>query len=394
MRRMNTAPATRYHSLDALRAAMMLLGLVLHSGASYTYAPLRDAWPFHDPPGHAGFDILLVVIHLFRMPTFFVMAGFFGALLYYREGTVGFLRNRARRVALPLVIFAATALPLAGLGFLFAARQEGNAPPGELIGAGPLLRQPILGHLWFLYDLLIFYGVAALVVPLGARFPENLRDRATRVIRSVVTRWWGAVALGLVTTLTLLPMAGPGLETSAALLPPPRVLVAYGVFFAFGWCLYRQRDELVPAFERRWVRVLTLGIVVSIAYLVVLLAQQRLSLRTWHLAGVTLAGPAVWLWIYGIVGLFVRHLPRPRPRVRYLSDASYWMYLTHLTVITWTAGLLAPSPAHVVIKFAVVLMVTTLVTLVTYHVWVRPTRLGALLNGRRYSRSPDLHART
>src|SRR5688500_12766151 len=89
---LTTREMARYHSLDAFRAAMMLLGLVLHSAASYTYTPLRDAWPFHDPPGLVAFEILLLFIHLFRMPAFFVVAGFFAALLYYRDGAGGLIR--------------------------------------------------------------------------------------------------------------------------------------------------------------------------------------------------------------------------------------------------------------------------------------------------------------
>lgn len=38
----------RVHALDALRAAMMLLGLVLHAAASYVVTPLERGWPFKD----------------------------------------------------------------------------------------------------------------------------------------------------------------------------------------------------------------------------------------------------------------------------------------------------------------------------------------------------------
>jgi hypothetical protein len=41
-----TAPdARRYHSLDALRAAMMLLGIVLHSAVNYAVVSIGEAWP-------------------------------------------------------------------------------------------------------------------------------------------------------------------------------------------------------------------------------------------------------------------------------------------------------------------------------------------------------------
>lgn len=375
----------RYHSLDALRAAMMLLGLVLHAGATYTLAPIGEGWPIHDPPGSLFFSLLLICIHLFRMPAFFVVAGFFAALLYERDGRAGLLRNRARRIALPLVIFLPTALPLAAVGFLFAARREGMALPAELVGGGrPTLREPILGHLWFLYDLLIFYVTAVGLAPLVARFP--LARRADNLVRLIVTRAWGVLIPAAITILTLLPMQGPGLETSASLLPLPRVLVAYAVFFAFGWGVYRQREALIPVFGRRWRRFAIAAVPSTLGYIAVLIVQRRMDPQTFHLAGVTLAGLALWLLIFAIVGLFVRFLEKPLPLVRYLSDASYWMYLTHLTVISWTAGLLMRSPAPVVVKFSIVLAVTTAVTLATYRWFVRPTALGVLLNGRRYDR--------
>jgi fucose 4-O-acetylase-like acetyltransferase len=375
----------RYHSLDAFRAAMMLLGLVLHSAASYTYTPLRDAWPFHDPPGLVAFEILLFFIHLFRMPAFFVVAGFFAALLYYRDGGSGLIRNRARRVALPLVIFMLTALPLAGAGFLVAARLEGQPLP-ELLPQGPLVRQQIFGHLWFLYDLLIFYAASLVVVRVVAMLPARARMSASTAFHRYAVTGVGALFLGLITTLTLIPMTGPWLETSAALLPPLRILVAYGVFFAFGWCLYLQRHDLIPAFGRVWGRFLSAGLVLFAGYFVIVFAKRRFPPLAWHYTAIAFAGSATWCLIFGLLGLFVRRLSSPRAVVRYLSDASYWMYLTHLTAITWTAAALARVDTHPVVKFSIVLAMTTFVTLATYHWWVRSSWLGVLLNGRRRER--------
>ena len=52
-------PLQRYHALDALRATMMLLGLVLHSAVSYTASPLGAAWPYHDPHTSPWFDLIV-----------------------------------------------------------------------------------------------------------------------------------------------------------------------------------------------------------------------------------------------------------------------------------------------------------------------------------------------
>ena len=374
----------RYHSLDALRAAMMLLGLVLHSGASYTRTPLGDAWPYNDSHTSVAFDLLLFFIHLFRMPAFFLVAGFFAALLYDRDGRAGFARNRVRRVLVPIVVFWPL-VPLTGLGFIFAIRQGGGPMPWTELIAQPVLSQPILGHLWFLYDLLIFYVCAMIVLALARRFPEGSRQRIAAGFGSLPATRWGAVVLAAVTTMTLIPMEIPAIETSAALLPPLRVLAAYGVFFAVGWVLYGQRHS-ITSLGGRWRVTLGAGLLTTIAYLLVVNTRPIADARLWHLASVAVASLSVWLLILGMVGMFVRHVAEPRPLVRYFSDASYWMYLVHIVPAVWIPGLLARSSAPAFVKFSVVLAATILVTTVTYHYLVRSTLLGELLNGRRYPR--------
>jgi hypothetical protein len=51
-----------------------------------------------------------------------------------------------------------------------------------------------------------------------------------------------------------------------------RVLVAYGVFFTFGWLLYRRRD-IIEAFARGWKRPMLAGAGATVAYLVVAIRQ-------------------------------------------------------------------------------------------------------------------------
>ena len=384
---MNALPP-RLHSLDALRASMMLLGLVLHSAVSYLVTPLAPAWPYKDPSTSIAFDVLVFFIHLFRMPVFFVVAGLFAALLYERDGTAGFVRNRIRRVFVPLVIFWAVMMPLTGYGFVFTARQSGGPMPWEYMTDAPMWRQPILGHLWFLYYLLLFYAAALVIVPLTGRAPIAARDGVHRVVRAIATKWWGPVAAGLITALTLIPMTAPGLGTEAALVPPVRVLVAYGVFFGFGWLLFRQRD-LIECVGRRWATPLVAGVAVALAYSVVVLQAARFeNARVWHVTGVTLAGLATWLLIFGMIGWFVQRLSAPRPIVRYMSDASYWMYLTHLAPVAWLPGVFAHLAVPAVVKFFLVFGLTTAITVVSYHYLVRSTAIGELLNGRRYPRLP------
>ncbi|MBT7096248.1 acyltransferase family protein [Candidatus Poribacteria bacterium] len=97
----------RRHDLDALRAVAMLLGIVLHAGLSFvTYG-----WIVQDSRTHWAFDLVVTAIHGFRMPMFFVMSGFFTAMLWRRRGLRPLLWHRIRRIALPLALCMITVIP-------------------------------------------------------------------------------------------------------------------------------------------------------------------------------------------------------------------------------------------------------------------------------------------
>ncbi|MFO0958569.1 MAG: acyltransferase family protein [Isosphaeraceae bacterium] len=62
-------------------------------------------------PGPA-FGVLFSAIHGFRMPLFFVMSGFFAAMLMQRLGQVELIKHRFRRVLLPMLLKLFTIVPL------------------------------------------------------------------------------------------------------------------------------------------------------------------------------------------------------------------------------------------------------------------------------------------
>jgi glucans biosynthesis protein C len=385
--------ASRYHALDSLRAVMMLLGVVLHAAISYGSLPYGAAWPYKDASTNPLCDVLVVGIHVFRMPIFFVMAGFFAALLHERRGLGGLLRNRARRILVPFLVGWVVLFPLTVLGFRFALR-AGFYSLGPGI-AGAIANQVYANpnntiHLWFLYDLLFFYAAAALAVSLADRLGEGLRRRLLRGFRSVVQNvYWRPMALGAVTMLTLLPMRFGAAENSTSFLPPPRVLLFYGVFFAFGWLFHAQRD-LLPSFQRlAWTQI----VVAAVLFPVNMLAFSQLMadatqrpLPTLLMVTAT-GGLTTWLLVFGITGLFVRYLDRERPRMRYLTDASYWLYLVHLPLIICVAGMLGPARLPGLVKMAAVLAFVSPVLLLSYHFMVRSTVIGEWLNGTRHPRS-------
>ncbi len=384
------SPAPRYYAFDSLRASVMLLVIVLHSLLSYSTGVRRAYWPFRDSPTRLFFDADSITILLVIMPVFFIMGGFFGALLLARSGVAGMIKNRVQRLVVPMIIFWPVVFPLTQAGFRFARSDGGAAGVQAAWGyiiSGRAYGHPSLLHLWFIYDVLIFYAVALITYFAAKQAPEAWRMKLNAGFGQLATSGWGPFVLSLVTALTVLREPALMLAQSDSFTPPLRVLLCYGVFFAFGWLLYGQRDVLDRA-GRPWSRYAALAAGFIALYLYVYFNPAILG-RTANarLAGVGILAMAIWLTIYAMIGICMQLLNRPSPVWRYLSDASYWMYLVHLPFTIWIPGLLDDAELPPEVKFLIVISATIAITLSTYHFFVRSTAIGALLSGQRYQKS-------
>jgi peptidoglycan/LPS O-acetylase OafA/YrhL len=378
-------PSERYHALDSLRAIMMLLGVVLHAACAYVLY-VGDAWPFHDEQASELLGLLLYFVHSFRMPAFFVMAGFFAALLYDRRGMQSLMVNRVKRILLPLVVGWLVLFPLIKMGFVFALA---HGSPSRLAVVWEYCRPSRLFeyvnpvHLWFLYDLLYFYAGALVLVRASQYLPEKMRMRALRGFRGMIQSPGRVLILGLITAATLYPTQEGMLDASGSFVPDVTALVAYGVFFAFGWLLYWQADVL-PSFRRyAWTQT-AVALPICVVHLAAIVQLDHERTRTWHCVAIGCGALIAWLLVFGFLGLFVRYLDRPIRSMRYLTDASYWIYLVHLPLVIWLQGLLANVPMPAIAKFGAILVISVPILLVSYHYGVRATFIGQFLNGRRY----------
>jgi peptidoglycan/LPS O-acetylase OafA/YrhL len=386
----------RIHALDVLRAAMMLLGLVLHSALAYSTFARNGTWPIHDRSASPVFDVLAAFIHVFRMPIFFLMAGFFAALLYRRRGAGGMMRNRLTRVGVPFVLALAVVPPLVSAGVVFAAGGgDGSAfaDAARFSASGAAFRLETLHHLWFLWYLLVYYTVALVLLALLGRISPRAEQRISAAVSRAASSTWAPVFLAAVTFPPLATMRSGTLETSSWFLPDANVVAFYAVIFAAGWLIHdgargaRSGAAAAAGFEG-FARAVPFRLA---AGAILFGVRYPLLVATWgaadgvlQLVRAALLGLAIGFLTCGLTGAAVRHLGRPSPGFRYLADASYWMYLLHLPVVVWLSGVLAGWAAPAAAKFVLVLAGTTAFTLGTYRAVVRGTWVGVLLNGRRF----------
>jgi glucans biosynthesis protein C len=92
-----------------------------------------------------------------------------------------------------------------------------------------------------------------------------------------------------------------------------------------------------------------------------------------------------WSWALALVGMAQRFLNRPNKPMRYLADASYWIYLVHLPLVVALQSMFAPLAWHWALKVLLMLAAAFAAMLATYALLVRRTVVGAVLNGRTKS---------
>jgi glucan biosynthesis protein C len=143
----------RDHGLDAARGILMMLGILLHTANIYRPG---STWLLADADANADiFTLLARAIHVFRMPAFFWISGYFTAMTLLRKGPAALLLTRATRLLVPLIVVAST---LNVAQDLLLASYKGQS----LAWADLRLHAH---HLWFLIDLVAFTLLLCALAP-------------------------------------------------------------------------------------------------------------------------------------------------------------------------------------------------------------------------------------
>lgn len=387
----------RYYSLDALRAVMMLLGVVRHAAISYDPTAI-EGWPYKDPQTDYLAHWVIVFLSVFRLPVFFAMAGFFAGYVVEAHGVRAFLRQRWSRIGVPLL--AAWPVLAATMYFVLALAPGFSSVPPTGSVAEVMSSRAVddvhgywLMHLWFLYHLMILCIVASAAWLLAQRIPAGVSRRVLDIFERRVHRE-GMAVLVLVGGVILYQMRSWSIDYHGGLLPPLRLLGLHGLFFAFGWLLFCRRATLEGFKRPAWILV-AVGAVCFFVYRHFVdvgcdpdfTSTCMGTSGVHHLGAIVFISLSMWLLVYGLIGLFLRYMNKPSRRWRYMADASYWIYIVHLPIVMLLPLLLSTAPLPAIVKLALVVATATGLTLVAYRYCVRSTFIGKQLNGRRYPRA-------
>lgn len=262
----------RYHDLDAFRAWAVLLGVVLH--AAWLMLAFKANTPIVDVDHSPIASWIFWYIHLFRMQAFFLVAGFFGNMVYRKRGLGEFTKHRLLRIGVPLVVGAIVLVPWSlyyyTWGGLVSGATLSQEPFWDLLKADfrNIYSSTIpLWHLWFLWDLLLLYAATLLVKMVFDRWfdrQSKLRNWMGLKFQSFMQSPANITVLAIPSAILLLPMKyWIGVEGYPTwLIPDWYGFLSYWMFFGVGWFLYAHR-QLLAVFSVRWKYNLLVGTLLS-----------------------------------------------------------------------------------------------------------------------------------
>ncbi len=385
----------RLHGLDAVRGYALLLGVVFH--ATMSFLPGPQVWVVADTERSLTLSGLFFVSHVFRMTTFFVIAGFFAHMMVGKKGVGGFVRDRLKRIALPLVVFWPIVITGIGLGAAYGAYLATGTVPTAPPPSGPAqagIPFP-LTHLWFLYVLLLLYAAT-----LAVRALVRAVDRKGALAAAADVAIAGLLRTPAAPFVLALPAAVAfattpqwlgwfGVPTpDMNLIPNLPATVEFAIAFGFGWLLNRQTG-LLDHIRRWWLVNLVLAVILIAACLSILgVAPYVTPLEPGaQQTGFALAyACAIWTGTFAAIGAALRFLSDHSPARRYIADSSYWIYIIHLPVVIGLQAAVSQLAWPWGLKFALVLAVGFALMFASYQLFVRYSFIGAILNGRRAPR--------
>lgn len=397
----------RIHGFDALRAFALLLGILIHAAMPFL-SPAVQIWPVVESDRSVLYTAFVIGVHAFRLQTFFLLAGFFAALLIHKRGVKSFLKNRLQRIVIPFVGCIVLIVPLlqmmmlagytdrAEAGFiqidsLTVDKRAYHSTISEFFLTGKFIRDLNFFHFWFLYYLIIIY--VAFVVAYFAMSKSKIAARTKSRLSIFLRSRFAAFGLAAVSMLTLFPMHLWQVDTPYTVVPDPWILIYYSIFFLFGVWLYQSSETVEQLKRTTW---WNLGAAAILFPLVVYFQSlgPNPELRPYDKS---LELPAEyfyclysWCMVFGLLGGFARWLEKPNRFVRQVSDGAYWQYIMHLPLIFGLQLILIRIELPGLIEVAIQVIYVFFVLHFSYLLFVRNTWLGRVLNGPKKISKPDV----
>lgn len=377
------APGTarpRRHDLDWLRVIAIVLLLFFHSAMPYV---AEWDWHLKNPETSPLLMEASFFLSRWRMALLFTISGVGTAFALGFRPARGYLRERAKRLLIPLVLGIFFIVPPQ----IYMERLANGAEYRSYLEFWPSVLRFVpypegsfsWHHLWFIAYLFL-YSVAALPLFLWLRAERGRRVRAALERRLAGPAIYAlGLPLGAVLATLYVRWSGP-----QDIVNDWGHLTYYFLFFVFGYLLADAEGAW------RWMEArcrtslgLATACIVVINYLRWNDVEPAWGYNPANAAFLVLHGFNAWFWVLALLGYGRRMLSFRNRLLDYASEGIYPFYVLHQTVIVIVAFYVIGAPDGVWAKFWFTSVVSFALTMAVYEFGVRPFRLTRFLFGMK-----------
>lgn len=339
-----TVHSTRLYFLDWLRIVAFFILILYHTGMYY----VTWGWHVKSPNASAAIEPLMLLSSPWRMSLLFLISGVASGFLLAKLASGRFLRERSRRLLLPLLFGMLVIVPpqpfcevIEKLGYagsyidfmrLYVAGYHGFCRGDDCLAL------PTWNHLWFVAYLWVYTVVLALLASLAG---AQRMARAGAWLASLLTGWRALLLPAAYLALARV-LLKPYFEETHALVDDWYNHAVYLPLFLAGVLLAAQARFWAELERLRWP---ALGIALGGWALLICLyslpdaGQPSLALR---IVAAGVRSPFQWCAIVALCGFARRHFNADGRARRYLTVAVFPVYIVHQTLIVGMAMLLKP----------------------------------------------------
>ncbi len=354
-----TAPAKieRRYDVDWLRVVAVFSVIALHSAVIFSSGQFNVK---HVQPS-LTVDTIQTYLSVWIIPLLFVLAGAATKFALDRRTPKEYCSERVKRLLVPLVIWLfvpAIAATVFGWDFLFQL-------PGN-----PRLAFTVVGtgHLWFIGYL---FGFSLIALPLFVflRKPTGVR----------IISWLANICEkpGVIFLLAI-----PLMEISPADNDNLLLQLFYLFYFIYGFIIFSDA-RFGRAIDKQTWYALAAGI--ALVIMIMFMAETKMHIDSRVDRILTVFNR--WCWVIAFLGLGHRFLNRTNRVLRYLTEASYPIYILHFLILALIGYYIAGLGWPVELKYLTILSLAVAATVLAYDLLVKRTNVTRVLFGMKPKRA-------
>jgi len=370
-------PFSRRVELDWLRVASVSLVFLHHVGMPFN----GDHWHIMNAQSSKALDDIMVYFEQWRLPLLLIISGAGTLMAFSRHAAWGFIKQRIRRLFIPLVVGVLLIVPPQTF-FQYKDRFTSYA---DLYQHFPDYIE--YNHLWFIKYLFYF---SMIIVPLVV-YLRSVRSRKMRegIGRIFDGRW---AILFLFIPVVVIKIGGlvffPDAKEQWINLPN---VAYYFYFFVTGILLFSSPEAWNNIGRCRKHHLVTAVVSIILFYGCYFLPREWFS-TTAHIELVwaiwfIVSALAGWTTILAVIGYAQRYLNHPKPILKQLNEAIYPFYILHQTIIVVLAYYIVSWEVSLALKLVALLAGSFVAIVAIYRLLIYPFTPIRILFGMKAKKS-------